>query len=262
MKKAVPIIVLVLIFGIATWYSLTKPPEKVDELPPPQIAQALPDTQQPLPAPESSPDFSQPDAAEEILPEPLPELIESDPEVTQALVDAAGTARLADFLVMDQIISRAVASIDSLTARQIPANINPVRPVGDKFIADAEGERQVLSSRNYVRYDDYVALLRDMDSAELLGFYQRYSPLFQQAWEQNGGKGSFSDRLVEVIDSLLAAPDPEGPVYLVKPEAVYKFDDPQLEAMTAGQKVLVRMGSANAAVVKEKLREIRAGLAP
>ena len=262
MKKAVPIVVLVLIFGTATWYSLTKPPEKVDELPPPQIVEALPDTEPPPPAPESSTDFTQPASEEEILPEPLPELIESDPEVTQALVDAAGTTRLADLLIMDQVISRAVASIDSLTARQVPVHINPVKPAGDKFIVDADGERQVLSPQNFARYDEYVALLRDTDSGALVAFYQRYSPLFQQAWEQNGGKGAFTERLVAVIDNLLAAPDPEGPVYLVKPEAVYLFEDPELEAMTAGQKVLVRMGNANAAVVKEKLREIRAALAP
>jgi hypothetical protein len=223
--------------------------------------QVLPDTEPP-PAPESSTDFTQPASEDEVLPEPLPELIDSDPEVTQALVDAVGSTRLVDFLIMDQVISRAVASIDSLTARQVPVHINPVRPKGDKFIADADGERLVLSPQNFARYDEYIALLRDVDSGALVAFYQRYSPLFQQAWEQNGGKGAFSDRLVVVIDNLLAAPDPEGPVYLVKPEAVYLFEDPELEAMTAGQKVLVRMGVANAAVVKEKLREIRAALAP
>jgi hypothetical protein len=55
-------------------------------------------------------------------------------------------------------------------------------------------------------------------------------------------------------------PDVPGPIYLTKPEAVYIFEDPDLEAMTAGQKVLVRMGSVNAEVVKEKLTEIKAGL--
>ncbi len=57
-------------------------------------------------------------------------------------------------------------------------------------------------------------------------------------------QGSVNDRLIEVIDNLLATPDVEGPVYLTKPEAVYLFEDPELEALTAGQKVLLRMGSA------------------
>ncbi len=101
-----------------------------------------------------------------------------------------------------------------------------------------------------------------MDTDSVMKFYRRYAPLFQQAWEENGGAGSFNDRLLEVLDNLLSTPDVPGPVYLTKPEAVYLFEDPELEAMTAGQKVLVRMGSANAAVVKEKLAELRAELSP
>ena len=72
--------------------------------------------------------------------------------------------------------------------------------------------------------------------------------------------GSFNDRLLEVIDDLQETPDVTGPVYLFKPEAVYLFEDPELEALTAGQKVLVRMGSENASVVKEKLTEFKQGL--
>jgi hypothetical protein len=38
---------------------------------------------------------------------------------------------------------------------------------------------------------------------------------------------------------------------------MYEFDDPELEDLSAGQKLLVRMGPENAAVLKAKLREIR-----
>ena len=63
-----------------------------------------------------------------------------------------------------------------------------------------------------------------------------------------------------MIDHLLETPDVPGPIYLSKPEAVYLFEDPELEAMTAGQKILVRMGSVNASVVKEKLLELKQGI--
>jgi hypothetical protein len=144
----------------------------------------------------------------------------------------------------------------------VPVNINPIKSADDKFIVETEGENLVLSPQNYARYDGYVALLKDMDGDSMVMFYRQYYPLFQQAWEENGGQGSFDDRLFEVIDNLLATPDLSGPVYLFKPEAVYLFEDPELEAMTAGQKVLVRMGSANAEVVKQKLVEFRATLSP
>ena len=38
---------------------------------------------------------------------------------------------------------------------------------------------------------------------------------------------------------------------------LYVYADPELESLSAGQKILVRMGPANAAVVKDKLRQIR-----
>ncbi len=126
-----------------------------------------------------------------------------------------------------------------------------------QLAGETVGDRLVMSPENFARYDGYVALIKGVDARTLLMTYQRYSPLFQEAWEENGGEGSFDDRLVDLIDHLLETPDVPGPVYLTKPEAVYLFEEPALEAMSAGQKILIRMGSANAAIVKEKLVELR-----
>ena len=262
MKKAVPYLLLIILFLGAAWYSLIKPTDPVNELPPPVIAPAATDTQLQPPPMKDETDAVYPEIEPEpVVPaEPLPVLNESDSEVKQALAGIAGDDQLAQFLVTDQVISRAVASIDSLTSRQVPVHINPISPAKGTFLVDQEGENLVMSDRNFARYNGYVALLQNLDTDLLTTFYRRYSPLFQQAWEENGGLGSFKDRMIEVIDDLLGTPDVTGPVYLTKPEAVYLFENPELEAMTAGQKVLVRMGSANAEVVKEKLVEIREAL--
>ena len=261
MKKAVPYLLLIILFIGAAWYSLMKPTDPTDELPPPVIEAAPTDTQvQSQPQPETGTVYPEFEPEPVVPPAPLPQLNESDTEIKQALADITGVDLLAQYLVTDQVISRAVASIDSLTSRQVPVHINPVLPAQGTFLVDKEGESLVMSERNFARYDGYVALLQNMDAGLLTTFYRRYSPLFQQAWEENGGLGSFEDRMFEVIDDILATPDVTGPVYLTKPEAVYLFEDPDLEAMTAGQKVMVRMGGANATTVKEKLLEIREGL--
>ena len=132
-----------------------------------------------------------------------------------------------------------------------------IKPASEKLVTEKEGESIILSAENFARYDGYISLLQNVDSSALAALYQRYYPLFQQAWEDNGGEGAFNDRLLQVVDHLLQTPDVPGPVYLLKPEAVYVFEAPELEAMTAGQKILVRMGSVNAEVVKEKLTEIK-----
>jgi hypothetical protein len=62
------------------------------------------------------------------------------------------------------------------------------------------------------------------------------------------------------IDDLLATPDVKGPVQLVQPKVFYEFADPGLEGRSAGQKLLIRMGSANAEIIKAKLRDLRAAV--
>jgi hypothetical protein len=47
----------------------------------------------------------------------------------------------------------------------------------------------------------------------------------------------------------------------VQPRVYFEYADPGLESRSAGQKVLIRMGPKNAAVIKAKLRELRAELA-
>jgi hypothetical protein len=83
--------------------------------------------------------------------------------------------------------------------------------------------------------------------------------LFQKAYQDLGYPNDyFNDRLVKAIDMLLATPQITGPIDLVRPNVMYVFADQSLESRPAGQKVLIRMGPDNAAVVKAKLTELRA----
>ncbi len=257
MKKTVPLLLIIALFGAAGWYFFTAKPAAVHEQPPPPIAAVE------KPAPEQPPPAAtEPAPVDEAAPEEaLPELKVSDKPVEMALDDIAGDASPSAYIVKDHVISRAVAAIDSLTGRQVPRGINPLRPVGGSFKTEKEGDRIVLSPDNFKRYDGYVATLQQLDSSKLADLYHRYYPLIQQAWTANGGEGDFNQRLLVVIDSLLQTPEVTGPVYLNKPEAVYLFADPQLEALTAGQKILIRMGSANAAIVKSKLAQLSRDLA-
>jgi hypothetical protein len=70
----------------------------------------------------------------------------------------------------------------------------------------------------------------------------------------------FNTRLIEVIDHLLATEDPPQEIRLVQPSVHYRYADERLEKLSAGQKLLLRMGPENAARIKAKLREIRAAL--
>lgn len=266
MKKTTPIILLVALFAAAAIFFFMRQPEPVHEVAPVQRLPSIPAAPEPkAPAPQPEPEAG--DLAVEIepvavLPDPLPALAASDNEVTAALSELVSSDSLGAYLVRDHLISRLVAALDSLTSRQVSPQVNPVKPVDGAFLVEVDGDRISMSAENFARYDAYVSLLQSTDTDALLALYQRYQPLFQEAWEENGGEGAFDQRLLEVIDHMLGTPDVPGPVYLYKPEAFYLFEDPELEAMTAGQKVLVRMGSANAATVKETLTKVRASLNP
>ena len=100
-----------------------------------------------------------------------------------------------------------------------------------------------------------------MPIAPLVAVYIRFYPLFQEQYEKLGYPDKyFNDRLVQVIDHLLATPEVKGPVLLTQTTVLYQFTDPELEKLSAGQKILVRMGGENAALVKTKLTEIRSAL--
>ena len=71
-----------------------------------------------------------------------------------------------------------------------------------------------------------------------------------------------------MIDLLLATPEVNWPVRVrlpaikgpLQPErrwVTYEFDDPGLQSLSAGQRVLLRTGSVNQRRLKTKLAEIR-----
>lgn len=193
----------------------------------------------------------------------LPALDESDPIVSSELAGLVGAERFAALFHADGIVQRFVATVDNLPRAKVAAGHRPVRPLTDGFLADgADGEGITLSASNYARYVPYVQLIDSLDPDRVAAVYARLYPLFQKAYEDLGYPGRyFNDRLVETIDNLLAAPALPGPVELVRPNVVYEFADPLLEARSAGQKLMMRIGPDNATRVKAQLRELRRRIA-
>jgi hypothetical protein len=136
--------------------------------------------------------------------------------------------------------------------------MNPAKPLAGAFATAGEGDSLVLGAANFARYATWVELVDSLDADATAALYKRLYPQFQAAYENLGNPDSyFNDRVVEVIDHLLSAPEAPATITLVRPNVLYEFADPALEAESAGRKLLLRMGPGNAARVKAKLREIR-----
>lgn len=193
--------------------------------------------------------------------DPPPDMSQSDAALLAALPVATGPGAVAEYLEPDGIIRRIVVTVDNIPRQKIPAGHRPVRRFGEPFHADGDELHATLDQQNYARYKPYVAVVRNLDVAALMKIYLRFYPLLQQAYQDLGyPKGYFNDRLVETIDVLLAAPQPSAPIDLVRPNVLYEYADPALEALPAGQKLMIRLGPDNAATIKAKLSELRAAL--
>ena len=226
-------------------------PEPVVEAPPPAPAEPEPVIENPVPPP---PPLEEP--------EPLPPLEQSDELVAQSLAEVTGEAPVEAFLVPGDVVRKTVATVDNLDAKKLFPRIRAVQPAEGDFIATREDDRIVLSEANFERYDRIVGALDATSAEQLAAVYFRYYPLFQQAYVELGYPSAyFNDRLVEVIDHLLATPDVEGPIELRQPSVYYTFADPELEGLSSGQKLLLRMGPEHRARIKQKLREFRAQIA-
>jgi hypothetical protein len=193
---------------------------------------------------------------------PLPSLDESDSLMQDILAQLFGrkTEKLFNF---QNIIRRAVATLDNLPRENLPMQLMPVKPVTGPVITAGQGNSLSLTAANDTRYDAYVRLVEAVPTRALVAAYVQVYPLLQQDYEQLGYPGRyFNDRVVQVIDHLLNTPEVQAPVLLTQPKVLYKFADPKLEELSAGQKILVRIGHENAVKVKAKLREIRSALVP
>jgi len=190
-------------------------------------------------------------------------------DVGRALTDLLGAKAVATFLLIDEFPRRLVATVDNLARSHAPPMLWPVHPTPDRFMVDQLDGDPVIGVDNSGRYTPLVLLIEEVDSARMVGLYVRMYPMLQRAYEELGFPDRyFNDRLIDVIDVLLATPDVEypvklqltevkGPIAPLRPWVRYEFADPNLESLTAGQKMLVRAGPVNQRRLKGKLAEIR-----
>jgi Protein of unknown function (DUF3014) len=275
----VPILAIALILAAAAIiYYFLQPPMKLPlTLPGPESAEpAAPQAAAP-PEPPREPAAPQAAAPPDSLREPairhpletaetppavsLPTLDNSDPMMRETVAGVIGRKAFTENVIPGQLVRRIVATVDNLPRKTAPRRMMPLQAVPGAFLVLQDGEAIAIRPANFARYEPYVRVLEAVDSHALVRIYVRAYPLFQRAYEELGYPGRyFNDRLMEAIDDMLAAPEPEGPIQIVQPKVLYQFSDPDLETRSSGQKMLLRMGKASALRVKAKLREIRGEL--
>lgn len=190
----------------------------------------------------------------------------------QAVVNWLGQSAL-KFLVLPGLAQHVVATIDNLPRSQAPVRMWPVAPVGGQMQLLSTPQGQMIAPDNSQRYDALVGFLTAVNPAQAAAWYRQAYPVLQSAYEALGYPGQyFNDRVVQVMDHLLQTPEPAAPLEVtlvqvqgqvpsLRPWVRYEFADAALQSLSAGQKIMLRVGPQHRQHLRAYLQALRAQIA-
>ena len=243
---------VVLLTGI--WPPAEEPAPTVTTPPPaPPPAPVVADIEEPAPPPPPPP------PPPEVVREPLPRLEESDDAVRDAVGDIPLGTTGQQYLIPGNIIERSASLIYLMAQGDVPYKLLPVSRPKAAFPISDDGTQVVTDPAGFERYDAVTQWLQGLDLAVLLSSLESFVPLFREAWSYYGeDPAAFDMAIVTTLDLVIATPEINlSEARLIRREAVWIFEDPAIEGLSPIQKQVLRMGPANAEIVKAKAAEAR-----
>ena len=200
-----------------------------------------------------------PEEPAEAVPVPVEEetlgMDESDAYVSERL---AAWDLPASWVAREAMVSRAAVVLTnavrgSLPRRQlrfmVPAEGYPVRTLA--AVADAtEEERYLVDESGFRRYDDIVRVVTAIDPRAAAELAHTVMPLIEEAMLRLGERGDAEAMLKQCMAQIERFRYPSGDIELVRPNVLYEYADPELEALSDIEKQLLRLGPENLARVQ------------
>lgn len=206
----------------------------------------------------------------------LPPLNKSDDWLKVKLPEITWRKELLTLIVGEDMIRRFVVFTDNFAQGTVAYEHSPFILPKIKFSPEAgsvslqnvnedtvEEQQDVWqwSEGSSERFSLYVDLLRSMDSETLVQWYVEMKPLVDEAYSELGYEDDFTNTLQDAITRVLDMELPKSSMALVHPSVMYKFENPELEALPDSDKLLLRLGKENLLVIKSVLLEIYEKLA-
>lgn len=209
---------------------------------------------------------------------PLPSLNESDEWLKIKLPEITWRKELLTLIIDDDMIRRFVVFTDNFSQGIVSYEHSPFILPNVKFTPEtdsddfqetvqnkdtSQGKQNVLqwNEDSSKRFNSYVDLLRSMDSESLVQWYLEVKPLIDEAYSELGYEDDFTNTLQDAITRVLDMELPKSSMALIHPSVMYKFANPQLEALPDSDKLLLRLGKDNLLVMKSVLLELHEKLA-
>ena len=186
----------------------------------------------------------------------------SEAAVNKELARNWPLAQLRKYFNLQEQARRLVITVDNLPREHVPSQLRITRGVPELLRVQKDGETITLDPSNYERYDRIISYVEKMDARKIGRLYAKFYPLLQRTYEETGfPEERFHDRVLAALDDMMDAPRPTGPIRLVQPKVLYRFEDDHLESLSAGQKIMIRVGPENAARLRKVLARVRAAIA-
>ena len=256
------------------WWSMARqtPPltGPTDVLPMTEMAESAANSASDMasPSPDPSASFAPP---AELLPVDIPVValpLVVD-QISSALTNFLGREAALTFFQLDDFPRKFVATVDNLGRTHAPPVAWPISPTDGRFTVQSHEGATIVSSDNGLRYTPLVLLLESINVPQAVDLYVRMYPVLQKTYGELGFPNrQFNDRLLQVINHLIATPsatpvvavqltDVKGHIPSLRPWVRYEFANPELEALSSGQKIMLRIGSVNQNRLKARLSAIR-----
>ncbi len=227
----------------------TAPPAATVEAPP--IADAPPVTAEPESAPEPEPEPVAPALT----------LAESDGALKDDIGLVNGGRLAQQFVAAPNALERTAAIVDNLRQGSMPYKILPFSRPKAAFPFQDDGLKVTLDPAGFNRYDALASAIDGIDSDAVVALYSRYQSALEEAWAMLGYSDvTLDDALMTALGQILLAPSTSLDARLIRKEAVWIYEDENLESLPAVQKQLMRMGPDNAEKIQNKVRDIRGAL--
>jgi hypothetical protein len=254
MQKAIIIAIVVVAVLLIGWAVI----RTADEPAEPTLDPAAPAEPARLPAdPTESPAVARPAPQEPAEPAvELPSLEDSDPFVRER-IDDMDLPR--PWLDQDGYVRRLAVLAENASRGVVPRRQLAFLAPNEPFqVVRTEDERILLDPVGYTRYDGYVDRLERIAPDRLASLLTTLNPLVEAALVEVGVEAPPGEVFAEAIRQVLAVPLPQGDIELIQPAVMYRYADPQLEALPQLHKQLLRMGPDNVRRLQAYLRQVAA----
>ena len=255
----VALLLATLVFILATGdYGESTPLEDMTVVQPVEIAEPVIVEAEPEPEPDPVPVF----VPEPIEPPPPVVTEETADDYAREIIDSLnGGKALKQFVAGNYVVERTVAIVDALRRGEVPYKLLPVGKPASAFPISDDGLRVTMNPAGFARYDAFANWVNSLSVDAIIAAFNDYEVLATAALS-NMGVNDFDIRgaALAATTEILATPSVPEAAELMRKEANWVYMDPELEALSALQKQVLRMGPENAELVQQKARELRGAL--